>query len=380
MKAHFFDEESGWEEGQRVPLARSGGFARADGSMAESAHDFDGFFVAGSADGSEEVGVVPGSRGSVWWPSEEDPRLELVRLSREEAGRVSAAAREGLFLWMAGAGLHGSEVLARYGAACARLRPTAALLPEMLRAGLRGPAWERWTMEGIFPGRNWRRAWNGVQDRLRVLAREGRYAVLGDDRRLEEVMDWAAAESGDWGPDGEIEARAVAVMAMGALLDWLGEDGAGVLQVVQRFYGLLFERYQGAMGTDLSGADLMGLVGQVRATFCELTNRLFEEPLEARLGYRPKVAGQKSVESSAKYAANARRHVPRRQLGGCAGLAREERSAMEATEARLLDGAAMERLERAKAEARRREVERDAAAMEAMARRNRERAREGRGR
>lgn len=370
MKATFFEEESGWEDGQRVPLSRaSQAFARWDGSAAESAHDW----LKDEKGGGFNIG---GELAPVWWPSEEDGRLELLSLSREEAGRVSAAAREGMFLWMAGAGLHATEVLARYAIGCARLRPSAGLLGEMMRAGLRGPAWERWVMEGIFPGRNWRRSWNGVQDKLRVLARDGKYGVLRDDRTLEEVMDWAAEESVTLMDDrAGIEARAVAVMAMGGLLDWLGEDGAGILQVVQRFYGLLFERYQGSLGTDLSGADLMGLVGQVRATFCELTNRLFEVPLEQKLGYRPKVAGQKRAESSEIYAANARRNVPRRQLGGDAGVAREERVALQNQESAAKEAAALERLEREREGAKRREAEKAAREMEEIARRNRERAR-----
>lgn len=327
----------------------------------------DPFWRDEEEDGEEEA---RGCRAPVWWPSDEDRRLELLALSREEAGRVSCGAREATFAWMAGAGLHPSAVLSRYALACALLRPAAGMVREMLETGLRGPAWERWSMERIFPGRQWRGAWESVQGRLRMLSRHGKYEAIRDERRLEEVMDWAASESGDWSSDGEIEARAVATMAMGALLDWLGADEAGVLQVVQRFYALLFERYQGTLGTDLSGADLMGLVGQVRATFCELTNRLFEDPLEARLGYRPKVAGQKSAASSAAYAENARRHLPRRQLGGDAGMAREERESMADQEQALREAEAMQRMERLKEAAERRELERDAAEMERIARRN----------
>ena len=114
----------------------------------------------------------------------------------------------------------------------------------------------------------------------------------------------------------------------------------------------------------MTGEEWGAIYGQTRAAFCEDVKRYVGLPLEAELGYRPKVAGQKRAEAAAAYADNAREHCPRRQLGPEAHVEEDKRARSGAEEARLRE---------AREAAEKRETERAAQEMEAMARRNRER-------
>lgn len=150
------------------------------------------------------------------------------------------------------------------------------------------------------------------------------------------------------------EAAAVAAWAREQLVRWIAGDGMHPFRIVQRFFALCFARY-GDLTGPLNGTALAQMLGQGRAAFSATMRELFGKPGEARLGVRVKVAGQKSAASAAAYAANARKHCPKRQLSS-SGLRPEEEAGLAARSQVL----AQAKVAAARAEAERRAVLRDA--------------------
>jgi hypothetical protein len=348
-------EDYGWADGTRVPLARAAS-------------------VAWDAEGAEAEGQGQGEDGGAgWWPSESVRALWLEWLSLGQAAEVSAMARQELVYWLAGEGLHPVRWLRRWTAALARWDRGA--VPGSAAAAMFGAAqvWERVALGGLFPGVATREASRRLEAVWRGLG--SRCAVRGSGERtgLEELaaggraLGWCAP--GLWSEAEEMsaeeEAAAVAGLAMGGLVRWIGQEGTWGLPALKRFYVLVFVRYRD-LAPGMTGRDFGAIYGQTRAAFCEDAKRFVGLPLERELGWRPKVAGQKSAEAAASYAANAARHCPRRQAGPVAEGPAEEEAARGDAELRLRE---------ARAEAARRETERDARAMEELARRNRGRRR-----
>lgn len=300
--------------------------------------------------------VVKGNDNPVAWPSDRDPVLWLDLLSGDEADRLAGHAREQLFLWMAGAGLNPVDVLFRWTMAAARFLPGWRMEKGVMSAMNARGSWEKWVVARLFPGKRVAAELARIDGVLRRCSEGGRYVVLRDGRTLEELVDWVAVESLEVPSDVVLrEARRVVDFAMASLCRWMASDRAGELAVCQRFYGMAFERYR-LVAPSMTGSDLAGLLGQVRATFCEMTKRFFEEPLELLLGYVPKVPGQKSAESAEGYAANAAAHCPARMLGGNAGVEGDLRHArQDESEARR-----KRRVEEARRAARKRDTEREA--------------------
>jgi hypothetical protein len=146
----------------------------------------------------------------------------------------------------------------------------------------------------------------------------------GDRSRLDDLMAGASAlEWCDWAGEGadrgaaEEDASAVARLAMVSLARWIAADGSWGLMALKRFYVLVFVRYRD-LAPGMTGQDFGAIYGQTRAAFCEDAKRFVGLPLEGLLGYRPKVAGQKSAESAEAYARNAAEHCPRRQVAASA--------------------------------------------------------------
>lgn len=128
---------------------------------------------------------------------------------------------------------------------------------------------------------------------------------------------WPSAEQ----PDLELqhlkreEAAAVAEWARKALIYWLAGDGLHPFQILQRFYAICYARYQPLLGP-LNGTWLAKILGQGRAAFSALMQRLFNVPVRMKTGTQMIVPGQKDPKSRRKYADNARKHAPRRNATG----------------------------------------------------------------
>ena len=277
------------------------------------------------------------------WPSEDAPAVWVEFATADEASEVASFAREQLMGWLAGGGLHPVSVAYRWVIACCFLRidRDAGLVKGVMAVhgkGLGLGKWERLVMESIKPAMPWMETLRRIDSNIADSALMGRYAGhgvgsgVGDDRSIAEVLDWVAEEGielpfsfSEVEVEGiENDAREIGRASMRLMCRWLSLSGPDLLSVLQRFYGMAFERYKMITGK-MTGEDLSDLVLQVRATFCEMMKRYFAEPGEVLLGYVPKTAGQKSAKSSAVYAANAAANCPRRQLGGDAGLGREVR-------------------------------------------------------
>lgn len=217
-----------------------------------------------------------------------------------------------------------------------------------------------------------------IRDVLRrAYDRHAGWQPVEDHTPLDELMasepEWDMEPDGPAGafswpseqqPDLELqalkreEAAAVAAWAREQLVRWIAGDGMHPFRIVQRFFALCFARY-GDLTGPLNGAALAQMLGQGRAAFSATMRELFGKPGEARLGVRVKVAGQKSAASSAVYAANARKHCPKRQLTS-SGLSPEE----EASLASRTQVEAQARVAAARAAAEQRAIEKDAAELQ----------------
>jgi hypothetical protein len=352
-------EEYGWADGARVPLARAASVA------------WEGWLPEEGLDGVEDA-----EGGGGWWPSESVRSLWLEWLSRGQAAEISAMARQELVYWLAGEGLHPVRWLRRWTAALARWDRGA--VPGSVSAAMFGsPAtWERVALGGLFPGSSARVAsrrlesvWRGLGSRCAVRGAGERVpleALVSGSRALGWCAPGGWPEGGPEEAEAEAEAAGVSALSMGGLVRWIGQEGTWGLPALKRFYVLVFVRYRD-LAPGMTGRDFGAIYGQTRAAFCEDAKRFVGLPLERELGWRPKVAGQKSAAAAASYAANAARHCPRRQAGPVSEGAAEEEAER---------GDAALRLREAREAAARRDLERDARAMEELARRNRGRRRD----
>lgn len=109
------------------------------------------------------------------------------------------------------------------------------------------------------------------------------------------------------------EAAAVAAWARRRLVMWLIGDGLHPLTIVKRMYQLLFARYQEFIGPH-NMTSLAELVDEGKASFSARMKRLFSREVEIKTGVMMVSPGMKAVEAKAKYAANAKKHMPRRNL------------------------------------------------------------------
>lgn len=305
-----------------------------------------------------------------WWPSRVNSAVYLDCLSEDEAGEFASAARQELFFWIVGMGLHPVSVMERWRIALARFLP--GRVPTDLRGkGAGNPgAFSRAVIAAVFPGRSPAKECKRIRDVLHGLAHAhpARYVWMRDGRSLGDVMEWIVQDAtGDGDVDREEDVRSVVDQSMRSLCEWIAQDGAWGISVLKRIHGLAYERYRMAVGTRMTLRDLSSILDQGRAAGHEDIVRFFEEPLEAQLGYRPKTQGQKSAESSAAYQANAERHCPRRQLdlraGSEDGVNRDEEEAT-ARKKKDLVARRMEAMRRA-------ELERDAAEFEDVVRKHR---------
>jgi hypothetical protein len=321
----------------------------------------------------EEEAAPPEPAG--WWPSEASGALWLGELSRSGAAAVSAAARQELVYWLAGDGLHPVLWARRWGSALRAMTPD--LMPEgMARLSGGWLGYDQAALGAMFPREGYTRArrrldavWRGLATKVAGPSRTAAGAAmraedLGDGgRALEWAMGDGSGERGHGGCELESEAGAVARLAMGSLVRWVAAHGAWGLPALKRFYVLVYYRYRD-LAPGMCGDDFARVYGQGRAAWSADAERIMGRPLEDRLGWRPTVPGQKSAESRAAYAENARRHLPRRQLGGQAGL---DRACSADAEARRREAEDRARVARARREAEARELARDAEAMRVMA-------------
>jgi hypothetical protein len=345
----------GWVDGERVPLAMP---AECVWPIIEGAM-LDDEDAAGSAE----------SAGS-WWPSEAVRRVRLTELSRNEAAEVSDWARKELVYWLAGDGLHPLRWMRRWTMALWRYAPGAVPSAASTMFGA-ADLFERAALVALFPrgsvaGERARldAVWGGLGDRCQV--RAVRTGLLEDLEKGDAALDgceWAGPEVDR--PEAREEAGEVARLALVNMVAWLAADGGWCLGALKRFYVAIFVEYKD-LAPRLTGEDFGAIYGQTRAAFCEDGKRYVGKPLEAELGYRPKVAGQKCAEAAEAYADNAREHCPRRQLGPASHTDEDKRAHSRE------DGARLAEL-RAAAEAR--AVARDAEEMRVRAERTRERVR-----
>lgn len=271
------------------------------------------------------------------WPSEDAPAHWVSHLTEEEAVAVATHAREQFALWLAGGGLHPVPMVYRWGIAAMFLREEvpadfARLVRGMHGGGAGAARMERHVFESIKPGEPWKETRDLVGLALNESAIRGRYVRVEDDGSLVELLDWIAEQALECPEGCEAEGfaddvREIARGAMRLICRWIGDCGTEPLTILQRAYALMFYRFP-AVAQGMTGHDFAALVRQGRGNFCEETKRWFEEPGVILLGYVPKSSsGQKSAECSEVFAENARKHCPRRQLHGGAGLDAETRAA-----------------------------------------------------
>ena len=345
----------GWVDGERVPLSMP----------AESLWPL----AMDEAEPGEES-----DRAGSWWPSESVRRVRLADLSRNEAAEVSDWARKELVYWLAGDGLHPLRWLRRWTMALWRYAPASV---PATAATMFGPleGFERAGLAAFFPRARFsgERArldavWRGLGDRCQVRAvRTGRLEDLESGEAALDGCGWAGPEVDRAGATGEAEE--VARLALANMVLWLAADGGWCLGALKRYYVAIFVEYKD-LAPRMTGEDWGAIYGQTRAAFCEDGKRYVGLPLEAELGYRPKVAGQKRAGAEA-YALNAAEHCPRRQTGPANHADEDKRQHVREDEQRLRE---------VRAEAEQREREADARAMAELAQRNRERGRRlGRG-
>ena len=339
----------GWVDGERVPLVLPSEVVWPEGE-------------AETAEGNSTQGA--------WWPSESVRRVYLSELSRGQAGQVSDWARRELVYWLAGDGLHPVRWMRRWVMALWHFLP--GMVPASARTLLTDPeSFERAAIGALFPRARYESeraringVWRGLGAKCQVRAMAcGIVGDLEDGARALEGCGWEGPEVD--ARAAEAEAGEVARLALGNLMRWLAADGAWCLGALKRFYVAVFVDYKD-LAPGMTGEDWGALYDQTRAAFCEDAKRYIGLPLEAELGYRPKVAGQKRAEAAEAYAENARLHCPRRQLGAEAHEEEDRRRRSAEEEARIASA-------RAKAEAR--QLQKDAAEMEAISIRNRERRR-----
>jgi hypothetical protein len=290
--------------------------------------------------------------------------VRLEELSRGQAAEVSDWARKELVYWLAGDGLHPLRWMRRWTMALWRYAPGA--VPTDARTMFGGvDLFERAALGALFPRGSataersrLEGVWGGLGDRCQV--RSVRTGLIDDLEEGEAALDgceWAGPEVDR--PAAREEAGEVARLALVNLVRWLATDGGWCLGALKRYYVAIFVEYRD-LAPRMTGEDWGAIYGQTRAAFCEDAKRYIGLPLEAELGYRPKVAGQKSAEAAEAYADNAREHCPRRQTGPVNHTEEDKRAISREDEARLRT---------MRAEAERREVERDAEEMRLRAER-----------
>lgn len=113
------------------------------------------------------------------------------------------------------------------------------------------------------------------------------------------------------------EAALVAAWARRRLVMWLIGDGLHPLTVVKRVFQLLFARYQEFIGP-LNMTTLAELVDEGKASFSARMKKLFSREVQIKTGVLMISPGMKDVKSKPKYAANAKKHKPRRKLDAAA--------------------------------------------------------------
>lgn len=109
------------------------------------------------------------------------------------------------------------------------------------------------------------------------------------------------------------EAAAVASWARERLVQWILGDGLHPFRIVQRFYALLYARYQGYLGPIANETWLAEILNQGRSAFSAVMKRLFTRPVKIKTGVMMLSPGMKSEESRKGYAENARKNTPRRK-------------------------------------------------------------------
>jgi hypothetical protein len=108
------------------------------------------------------------------------------------------------------------------------------------------------------------------------------------------------------------EAAAISAWARLRLMQWIFGSGPRPSDIAARVLAMAWARYAELTGP-MTGKDIEEMFGQGRAAFSARMERLFRNPVMARLGadHEMKVPGQKSSASSAAYAENAKKHQPR---------------------------------------------------------------------
>lgn len=172
-------------------------------------------------------------------------------------------------------------------------------------------------IQGVF-----RRAWvdNGWsaavdETPLDVLLAEEFAADRLDDEQAAGAHYWPSDDA----PESErielnnikaAEAAEVAAWARRQMVMWILGGGLHPFCIVQRFYALLYSRYQEFIGP-LNETWLAEILNQGRAAFSAVVKRLFTKPIKIKTGITMLSPGMKSAKSKAGYAANAAKNRPR---------------------------------------------------------------------
>ncbi|HEY7823138.1 MAG TPA: hypothetical protein VIG24_09905 [Acidimicrobiia bacterium] len=259
------------------------------------------------------------------WPSPADPMLRLDWVTPGEAAVASDQARVDLMHWIAGGGLAPVCVLQRVIIGIGEMWPS--MLPgwvsdRMFSELSSSISVGDWLGPKLYAGnRRSVRAAMAKADGVLRLAYE-RTGKRPERRSISREVPVAESER-------EVELMAVAVLAERRLMRFLAAAPTA-FGLVQRWYATAFELYKPVI-CGFSGEDIGWIFGQTRAAFHEVVKAVFTDEGERITGERIKVAGQKSAESSAAYAENARLHKPRQQLKGQAATPKRERVAMQRT-------------------------------------------------
>jgi hypothetical protein len=105
--------------------------------------------------------------------------------------------------------------------------------------------------------------------------------------------------------------------------------GLHPFRIVQRFYALLYARYQGFLGPIANETWLAEILNQGRASFSAVMKRLFTRPVKIKTGVMMLSPGMKSEASRPGYAENARKNAPRRNRDAKRLDARAEAKALK---------------------------------------------------